>query len=502
MDTITSKEDMYVLTPEGLAELTREIFKNVSERINERIVTTIGDNPLENQVLSVKSLSDIINDINNRIDNIKVAENISVIGIKSIEPTSMSSNSGEVNIWTITFTDDSTYELKVYNGTAGTPGENGQQGEKGEQGEQGIPGEPGANGLDGKSATITIGSVTEGDTPAVTNSGTENDAVLDFVIPAKETIVEKTVKVAETKQVYSSDETVIGTWLGNPLFRKVFTGTATNNLKLTDTGNVDKLVNQYGSHGYTCTPLPFRMSDTDYCMIQNIDNNLTLTAEGTYYQDKEFNITAEYTKKVAGDNKIGYFDLSAIGYTGENNEKLVIPKLFVAEDGEVYNVTKIDSGMFNDASNLMSVTIPNTVTAIGNNAFQNCTNLIYLTIEEGTTEIGNYSFQYCENLTYVNLPNTLQNINKYTFQYCKSLESIVIPDGVTAIYSWAFQYCENLREITLPAGITRIDSFAFQYCTNLTTVNFKGTEEQWAAVTIGNMNNPIKDATVIYNYTE
>ena len=40
----------------------------------------------------------------------------------------------------------------------------------------------GPQGPAGKAATIQIGSVTSGDAPAVTNSGTETEAVLDFVL--------------------------------------------------------------------------------------------------------------------------------------------------------------------------------------------------------------------------------------------------------------------------------------------------------------------------------
>lgn len=36
----------------------------------------------------------------------------------------------------------------------------------------------------GDSATITIGTVTSGETPAVTNSGDSKDAVFNFTIPA------------------------------------------------------------------------------------------------------------------------------------------------------------------------------------------------------------------------------------------------------------------------------------------------------------------------------
>ena len=42
----------------------------------------------------------------------------------------------------------------------------------------------GAKGDDGKSATVTIGTVTTGETASVTNTGTETEAVLNFVLPA------------------------------------------------------------------------------------------------------------------------------------------------------------------------------------------------------------------------------------------------------------------------------------------------------------------------------
>lgn len=65
----------------------------------------------------------------------------------------------------------------------------GSQGEKGDKGDKGDTGTQGKPGKDGAAATVTVGTVTTGDpdTPAsVTNSGTENAAVLDFVIPQGE----------------------------------------------------------------------------------------------------------------------------------------------------------------------------------------------------------------------------------------------------------------------------------------------------------------------------
>lgn len=59
----------------------------------------------------------------------------------------------------------------------------------GAQGEAGTPGTNGTNGTNGESATITIGTTTTGDAgteAAVTNSGTESAAILNFTIPKGE----------------------------------------------------------------------------------------------------------------------------------------------------------------------------------------------------------------------------------------------------------------------------------------------------------------------------
>ena len=71
----------------------------------------------------------------------------------------------------------------VIQGATGPQGPKGDTGEPGPQGEQGPTGPAGANG---KSPTVTIGttSVASDENPAkVTNSGTDTDVVLDFVLP-------------------------------------------------------------------------------------------------------------------------------------------------------------------------------------------------------------------------------------------------------------------------------------------------------------------------------
>lgn len=72
-------------------------------------------------------------------------------------------------------------------GPIGPTGERGLPGERGPAGERGPQGLPGSDGADGENATIKIGSVSSlnyGDTPTVTNVGTDTHAVLNWGIPA------------------------------------------------------------------------------------------------------------------------------------------------------------------------------------------------------------------------------------------------------------------------------------------------------------------------------
>lgn len=80
-------------------------------------------------------------------------------------------------------------ESGAFNGKDGSPGPAGPQGEPGPQGAPGPAGADGAPGKDGAAATVTVGTVTTGEPgtdAAVTNTGTENAAVLDFLIPKGE----------------------------------------------------------------------------------------------------------------------------------------------------------------------------------------------------------------------------------------------------------------------------------------------------------------------------
>lgn len=143
--------------------------------------------------------------------------------------------------------------------------------------------------------------------------------------------------------------------------------------------------------------------------------------------------------------------------------------------GKLY---KIGDYAFADCETLKSVIIGDSVTSIGGASFNECFHLESVTIGNGVKTIGDFAFNDCENLTDVTIGNSVETIGKSAFMICVRLEEIVIPASVKSIGDYAFHY------------------------TTLTDVYYRGTEQEWAAITIGANNDPLRNATIHYNYTD
>jgi hypothetical protein len=135
----------------------------------------------------------------------------------------------------------------------------------------------------------------------------------------------------------------------------------------------------------------------------------------------------------------------------------------------------IANSAFQGCTNLIGITISNSVINIGESAFNGCTDLTSITIPDSVTSIGNSAFQGCTNLTSVTIPNSVTSIGDSAFQGCTNLTSVTIPNSVTSIGKFAFYKCTSLTSITMGSGVTYIGDEAFAWCDNLTSVTFEGT---------------------------
>ena len=134
-------------------------------------------------------------------------------------------------------------------------------------------------------------------------------------------------------------------------------------------------------------------------------------------------------------------------------------------------VTEIGSASFKECTALETIKIPETVTEIGDGVFQGCTSLKEISIPDSVTDMGTYIFDGCTSLTKVKLPSVRYNITYDTFRNCKSLTDIVLPSTVTAIRSNAFYGCESLTSLELPSGVQTIESSAFENCKALKNIS-------------------------------
>ena len=192
------------------------------------------------------------------------------------------------------------------------------------------------------------------------------------------------------------------------------------------------------------------------------------------------------------------------------------------------NLTTIGNSAFKNCSNLVDLTIPNSVIYVGENVFEGCPwidnqpdGVVYvgsvaykykgtmpantnMVIKDGTVTIAaNLFYGYNSRLKSVTFPNSLVNIESQAFYSCLALKSLHIPSSVENISYDAFKKCSNITSVTvdsdnlryaspegcnalidmknnwlifgtantiIPETVKIISSYAFFCCTNLKTI--------------------------------
>ena len=201
------------------------------------------------------------------------------------------------------------------------------------------------------------------------------------------------------------------------------------------------------------------------------------------------------------------------------------------------SVTSIEDAAFADCTGLTSITIPNSVESIGHDAFLGCTSLTSINVARGNnyysgnngvlfnkkktelirypegksqtsytipnsvTSIGEMAFLCCTGLTSITILDSVTSIGACAFADCTGLTSITIPDSVTSIGYGTFLCCTGLTSITIPNSVTSIEDAAFDGCASLKDVYYTGSKDEWKAISIGEYNGCLLNATIHYNWT-
>ena len=151
-----------------------------------------------------------------------------------------------------------------------------------------------------------------------------------------------------------------------------------------------------------------------------------------------------------------------------NDIHVVIPDS-VTIGSNTYAVTEIENQAFQHSSDMLGVTIPNTVTTIGEYAFENAGNNkteFVVNMGSGVVTIKTNAFHNCQKLKHIRIPNTCTSIEAKAFEDCQSLVEMHIPNPTCTLGAYAFAKCRNLQAVTLPNNITEIPEGLLMNCDN------------------------------------
>ncbi len=136
-------------------------------------------------------------------------------------------------------------------------------------------------------------------------------------------------------------------------------------------------------------------------------------------------------------------------------ETLVIP-----DEIDGIPVKGIRGDVFN-STDLVSVTLPNSIDTLRGHAFEYCHSLREINLPKNLKYIGGHAFAHCGNLGHLDFPPTLRFIGGYAFDGCRRLTISSLPSEMDSIGAYAFQECSDIEEIILPKNLTEIRAYTF-----------------------------------------
>lgn len=111
-------------------------------------------------------------------------------------------------------------------------------------------------------------------------------------------------------------------------------------------------------------------------------------------------------------------------------------------------------------------------------------------------QIYEYAFYLCSNLISITIPNSITIIPDYCFSGCSNITDMTIGNSVVRIDKNAFQNCDSLASITIPGSVGYIGTQSFASCDNLSKMYYTGTTSKWKSLTKGsnwNYRSPVSE---------
>ncbi|MBQ8866350.1 MAG: leucine-rich repeat protein [Bacteroidaceae bacterium] len=173
------------------------------------------------------------------------------------------------------------------------------------------------------------------------------------------------------------------------------------------------------------------------------------------------------------DDNVVYIGSVLYQYKGDMPENTTI----AVKEG----TTSIAEGAFKNQTNLVGITIPESVTHIGKDAFTGTT--WYDGLEDGPIYINKVLYKYkgtMEANTAIEVTEGTVNIAEGAFENFTQLTKVVLPNTVTTIEKAAFSGCTGLSELTMGDAIASIGDDAFKSCSNLSKIHVSSNDRMFA----------------------
>ena len=200
--------------------------------------------------------------------------------------------------------------------------------------------------------------------------------------------------------------------------------------------------------------------------------------DGIYYEV----IDTENRKVMVSMETIWNEDYTQYHYAYYKGDLNIPPT--VTYEGKTYTVTRIS--VLSDCTELVSVTLPNTIEEIEKTAFQNCKALTSIKLPPSLKKIGMMAFAR-SGLKEITIPSSVESIGAWAFD-CDSLEKVVIQDlaawcniDITGYNSGVFGSKktleifvgdEPLTDLVIPSSVTLIKPCVFYDFSQLVSVAF------------------------------
>lgn len=140
------------------------------------------------------------------------------------------------------------------------------------------------------------------------------------------------------------------------------------------------------------------------------------------------------------------------------------------------NATIIDSSMFYNNNSLTKVNIPSMVTQIGNDAFR-ATNVKSLTFPNTLITVGNSGIRGCNKLTSIHLPMSLTELGEYCFYDCNNLKTVTFDENTLITFKqYCFSNCISLTDESVENILNHSNTiypYLFANCTGLCNLIIK-----------------------------